>query len=107
MSTARILGIRTVRLLAALLLVSGSLSAFAQEAPNGTEPTEEQVQDEPVTPPEPDAAPEVVDVVGQWGVAPNVGADADAALARRWFRDQNTERARWGVPTAARDPYLD
>ncbi len=46
-------------------------------------------------------------VIAQWGPAPAIGSDADQAVARRWFRDQNAIRARWGVPTATRDPYLD
>jgi hypothetical protein len=46
-------------------------------------------------------------VIAQWGTAPNIGPDADAAVAQRWFRDQNAVRTRWGVPTAMRDPYLD
>ncbi|MDQ6675367.1 MAG: hypothetical protein M3069_32320 [Chloroflexota bacterium] len=53
------------------------------------------------------AAADPAAVIAQWGPAPNIGPDADNAVAQRWFREQNTKRGRWGVPTATRDPYLD
>jgi hypothetical protein len=56
---------------------------------------------------EPPAPVDPAAVIAQWGSAPTIGPEADQAVAQRWFREQNTERARWGVPTAARDPYLD
>jgi hypothetical protein len=46
-------------------------------------------------------------VIAQWGTAQSIGPDADTAVAERWFRDQNAVRARWGVPTAMRDSYLN
>jgi hypothetical protein len=51
--------------------------------------------------------PDPAAVIAQWGPAPSIGSDADRAVAERWFREQNTLRSNWGVPTATRDPYLD
>jgi hypothetical protein len=36
-----------------------------------------------------------------------MGHDADLAIARRWLRDQQAYRDRWGIPGVSRDPYLD
>lgn len=94
---------------------------LAQDAPD-TSPTDQaqqtQGQDQDQSAPPPDdtssATPvptpvsaDVAAVIAQWGPAPEVGIDSDRAVAQRWFRDQNTVRARWGVPTATRDQYLD
>src|SRR6266542_2593478 len=109
-----------------IVLMLAVWPAFAQEAPDPV--TEDQAQtqgvdqgqeeqdqaapavDDTSSAPSPTPAPEPADpaaVIAQWGAAPSIGPDADKAVAERWFRDQNTVRARWGVPTATRDPYLD
>jgi len=94
---------------------------FAQDAPDASgtdqsQPTQGQSQDQSVPTldntssptPVPTAVPaDVAAVIAQWGPAPEAGIDSDKAVAQRWFRDQNTVRARWGVPTATRDQYLD
>lgn len=74
----------------------------------GAAPTDDTSS--PTSSPTPAAAPTTGDpatVIAQWGPAPSIGPDADKAVAQRWFREQNAMRARWGVPTATRDPYLD
>ncbi len=94
---------------------------FAQDAPGASatdqsQPTQGQDQDQSAPPSDdtssatPVPTPSSVDaaaVIAQWGPAPATGPDADKAVAQRWFREQNTKRSRWGVPTATRDPYLD
>jgi hypothetical protein len=113
------LGTRFITLGIALMLFVSPV--LAQDAPNGSDTDQSQQlqgqsQDQtspaaddtnsatPVSTPAPaDAAA----VIAQWGAAPSIGPDADSALAQRWFREQNTMRSRWGVPTAMRDPYLD
>jgi hypothetical protein len=109
MLIAHRLGNVAVRLFAVILIVSLSVTAFAQDDPTVSGVGEDQQQDGPVATEEPGSPPPsgVLDVIGQWGTAPTIGADADEALARRWFRNQNAARGRWAVPTAQRDPYLD
>jgi hypothetical protein len=96
-----------VRLLVVVALWLGALPAFAQDAPDPA--TMDQGQDElaPASDSTPTPATDPSAVIAQWGPAPAVGPEADQAVARRWFRDQNAMRTRWGVPTATRDPYLD
>jgi len=109
-----------------IVLVLAVWPTFAQEAPDPA--TEDQAQtqsvdqgqgdqdqgapavDDTSSAPSPTPAPAPADaaaVIAQWGAAPSIGPDADKAVAQRWFREQNAMRARWGVPTAMRDPYLD
>ena len=96
-------------LLASALLTMAALPAFAQDIPDGvaTDQSEDQAppfaDDTGATPTPTDPAT----VIAHWGPAPSLGPDADQAVAQRWFREQNTLRANWGVPTATRDPYLD
>ncbi len=107
------------RVVVALALLLTVVPASAQESPDsssaaavadqsddsgGTTSDQSPPSSADATPP---AAVDPQAVVAQWGPAPTMGADADQAVARRWFQDQNTKRARWGVPTANRDPYLD
>ena len=98
-----------VRLLVVVALWLGALPAFAQDAPDPATTDQGQGQDElaPALDATPTPTADAAAVIAQWGPAPAIGSDADQAVARRWFRDQNAIRARWGVPTAMRDPYLD
>jgi len=98
-----------VRLLVVVALWLGALPAFAQDAPDPATTDQGQGQDElaPALDATPTPTADAAAVIAQWGPAPAIGSDADQAVARRWFRDQNAMRARWGVPTAKRDPYLD
>ena len=98
-----------VRLFVVVALWLGALPAFAQDAPDPATTDQGQGQDElaPALDATPTPTADAAAVIAQWGPAPAIGSDADQAVARRWFRDQNAVRARWGVPTATRDPYLD
>lgn len=96
-------------LLICALITMIARPVFAQDVP----PTD-QSQDQPPPPddnpgatPTATPTPDPATVIAQWGPAPSIGADADLAVAVRWFRDQNATRAHWGVPTATQDPYLD
>ena len=103
--------------LALLVVQLTALPVLAQEAPDGSVATDggdqsTVVSDEPSGPdqtatPTPIAAVDTAVVIAKWGPSPQSGADFNRAAAQRWFRDQNSKRARWGVPTANRDPYLD
>jgi hypothetical protein len=104
--------------IALMLAVSPVLAQDAPgDSPTGeSQPSQDQDQSAPSTDdtssatPSPTPAPAATDVaavIAQWGTAPSLGPDADNSVAQRWFREQNTKRARWGVPTATRDPYLD
>jgi hypothetical protein len=98
-----------VRLLVVVALWLGALPAFAQDVPDPATADQGQGQDEqaPALDATPTPTADAVAVIAQWGPAPVIGSDADQAVAGRWFRKQNDERAKWGVPTATRDPYLD
>ncbi len=121
---------RIIRLVAIAVLVgSAALPVAAQDNPDPTAqgqdpaqvgdsaaPTADDTGMAPAQPADPAAdspappappAPDPSAVIAQWGAAPTIGPAADQAVAQRWFRDQNAQRARWGVPTATRDPYLD
>jgi hypothetical protein len=96
-------------LLASAVLAMAALPAFAQDIPD-TAATDQSEDQAPPSANDTGATPTPTDpttVIAQWGPAPNIGPDADRAVAQRWFRDQNTLRGYWGVPIAARDPYLD
>ena len=98
-----------VRLLVVVALWLGALPAFAQDAPDPATIDQGQGQDElaPALGATPTPTADAAAVIAQWGPVPAIGSDADQAVAGRWFRKQNDERAKWGVPTATRDPYLD
>jgi hypothetical protein len=112
------LATRFIALGIALMLATSPV--LAQNAPDSsaTDQPQGQTQDQDQSaPPADDTGSETLaptpvpadgaTVIAQWGAAPAIGPDADKALTQRWFREQNTMRARWGVPTATRDPYLD
>jgi hypothetical protein len=116
----KLIAVRFVTL--GIVLMLGVSPALAQDAPDGFTADQSQsqaidqgqAQDQAATPADdtnppasPPAPADPAAVIAQWGPAPAIGPDADNAVAQRWFRAQNAERARWGVPTAARDPYLD
>lgn len=107
----KVLAIRAVTL--AIVIMLGVSNAVAQGVParSTADQTESQATDEGQdqdqgAPPAP-APADPAAVIAQWGPAPAIGPEADKAAADRWFREQNVMRARWGVPTATRDPYLD
>lgn len=106
--------------LALLVVQLTALPVLAQEAPDASVATDGGDQSTVADPtsgqsPAPDqaAAPtrssniDVGAVIAKWGPAPKTGNEFNTALAQRWFRNQNQERSRWGVPTSSRDPYLD
>ena len=95
---------------ALLLLCLAVVPAFAQEDSDGDQSTDPS-SDQPVVVDQSDAPTETptVDVgavVAEWGPAPT-DDQLNKAVATRWFNNQNQKRARYGVPTANRDPYLD
>jgi hypothetical protein len=96
-----------VRLLVVVALWLGALPAFAQDAPDPAIADQGQDESAPALDATPTPTADAAAVIAQWGPAAAIGSDADQAVARRWFRDQNAMRGRWGVPTATRDPYLD
>jgi hypothetical protein len=114
------LAIRTFSL--AVMLAVIAQPVFAQDSAGSSAIEQSQTQttdqdqgappaDSPSIAPTPEASQmgpvDPTAVIAQWGPSPAIGPDADQAVAVRWFREQNAQRARWGVPTATRDPYLD
>lgn len=107
------------RMVVALALLLAVLPASAQELPDSSSAAvvTDQSDDSGGTtsdqsPPSsadatPTAAVDPQAVITQWGPAPATGYDSDQAVARRWLREQQAERARWGIPSVSRDPYLD
>jgi len=104
----------------AVALLLAGVPALAQEAPNSSADgaTANQSDDsgtaldqsaQPAADPTPSATPDVDTqaVIAQWGSAPEMGHDADQAVARRWLREQQAYRARWDIPGVSRDLYLD
>jgi hypothetical protein len=99
---------RVVLVLAMLLLVSGP--AMAQEDGGSVDDqsaaTDESQQTDQAIQPGPTPTVDVAAVIAQWGPKPTP-EQFNQAVATRWFNNQNQKRARWGAPTAKRDPYLD
>jgi hypothetical protein len=85
--------------------------AFAQEDSDGDQPADAPSNQAAAADQSesPDQTPtgDVGAVIAKWGSKPTTSDEMNKAVATRWFRDQNRERARWNVPTAKRDLYLD
>jgi len=106
-----------LRLVAVLALLVAVPPAFAQGVPDGGstgvapyDQTDDVAgsgsdQNPPTT--DPQVGVDAQAVIAQWGPAPEMGRDADLAIARRWLRDQQGYRDRWGIAGVSRDPYLD
>ncbi len=106
-----------LRAVAALALLLAVAPVFAQEAPDagsaGTALSDQaddgsgSGSDQGAPTPGPQVDVDTQAVIAQWGPAPEMGHDADQAIARRWLREQQAYRDRWGIPGVSRDPYLD
>ncbi len=106
-----------LRAVAALALLLTAAPVFAQEAPdagsagtalsNQADDGSGSTSDQGAPTPGPQVDVDTQAVIAQWGPAPEMGHDADQAIARRWLRDQQAYRDRWGIPGVSRDPYLD
>jgi len=106
-----------LRVVAVLVLLVAVPPVFAQGVPDagraGVTPYDQtddvagsgSDQNPPTT--DPQVGVDTQAVIAQWGPAPEMGRDADLAIARRWLRDQQGYRDRWGIAGVSRDPYLD